>query len=89
MKFTMKGIGMSAAAFFTLALPSFAETEAETAARIKWFTDARFGMFVHFGAYSLAASHEWVKNYENLSDAEYDKYVENFDPNLFDAREWV
>ncbi|MBO4709841.1 MAG: alpha-L-fucosidase [Kiritimatiellae bacterium] len=89
MKLMLKGIGMSAAALFTLALPSFAETEAETAARIKWFTDARFGMFVHFGAYSLAASHEWVKNYENLSDAEYDRYVENFDPDLFNAREWV
>ena len=67
----------------------FAETPDETAARIKWFTDARFGMFIHFGAYSLAARHEWTKNYENLSDEEYDRYVENFDPDMFDAKEWV
>ena len=29
-------------------------------------------MFIHFGAYSAAARHEWVKNYENLTDEEYD-----------------
>ena len=63
--------------------------DSEQAERLKWFTDARFGMFIHFGAYSLAARHEWVKNYENLSDAEYRRYVDNFDPDLFDAREWV
>ena len=68
---------------------AFAETPDETAARIKWFTDARFGMFIHFGAYSLAARHEWVKNYENVSDDEYARYVENFDPDMFDAKEWV
>ena len=68
---------------------AFAETEAEQAARLKWFTDARFGMFIHFGSYSLAARHEWVKNYENIPNAEYEKYAEYFDPDLFDAREWV
>ena len=68
---------------------AFAETPDETAARIKWFTDARFGMFIHFGAYSLAARHEWVKNYENVTDDEYARYVENFDPDMFDAKEWV
>ena len=73
----------------SLSSSAFAETEAETAARLKWFTDARFGMFIHFGAYSLAARHEWVKNYENISDADYQKYVENFDPDLFDAKAWV
>ena len=82
---------LRAAVAVALLFPScaFAETEAETAARLKWFTDARFGMFIHFGAYSLAARHEWVKNYENISDADYAKYAEHFDPDLFDAREWV
>ena len=57
--------------------------------RLAWFTDARFGMFIHFGSYSLAARHEWVKNYENIPDAEYEKYARHFDPDLFDAKEWV
>ena len=78
-----------AAALALSAVATFAETEAEQAARLKWFTDARFGMFIHFGSYSLAARHEWVKNYENIPNAEYEKYAEYFDPDLFDAKEWV
>ena len=75
---------MMAAAAATLASGA-----APTGADMNWFTEARFGMFIHFGAYSLAARHEWVKNYERLDDAAYAKYVENFDPDLFDAREWA
>ncbi|UGS27828.1 alpha-L-fucosidase [Microbacterium resistens] len=55
--------------------------------RQQWFDEARFGMFVHFGLYSTAARHEWVQNYERLSSEEYRAYFENFDPDLFDARE--
>ena len=50
-----------------------------------WFTDARFGLFVHFGLYSAAARHEWVRNYERLTDAEYQQYFDHFDPDRFDA----
>ncbi|HTJ71810.1 MAG TPA: alpha-L-fucosidase [Actinospica sp.] len=51
-----------------------------------WFRAARFGLFVHFGLYSMAARHEWVRGYETIPDAEYRKYFEHFDPDLFDAR---
>lgn len=51
-----------------------------------WFDDARFGMFVHFGLYSGAARHEWVQNYERLTDADYRQYFDHFDPDRFDAR---
>lgn len=88
----IKKILSPAVAFAVAAIAAFplaAETEAEQQERLKWFTEARFGMFIHFGAYSLAARHEWVKNYENISDADYQKYVDNFDPDLFDAKEWV
>ena len=83
----MKRLVFTLAAMVSLA--GLSETESEQAARLKWFTDARFGMFIHFGAYSLAARHEWVKNYENISDAEYQPYVDNFDPDLLDVKEWV
>ena len=53
----MKRLVFALAAMVSLA--GLSETEAEQAARLKWFTDARFGMFIHFGAYSLAARHEW------------------------------
>lgn len=53
--------------------------------RQEWFDRARFGMFVHFGLYSGAARHEWVQNYERLTDEDYRPYFEHFDPDLFDA----
>lgn len=53
--------------------------------RQQWFDEARFGMFVHFGIYSVGARHEWVQNRERLTDAEYRAYFDNFDPDRFDA----
>lgn len=50
-----------------------------------WFQHARFGMFVHFGLYSIAARHEWVQNYEEIEPGEYAAYAGRFDPDLFDA----
>jgi alpha-L-fucosidase len=54
-----------------------------------WWTDARFGLFIHWGIYAVAARHEWVKNRERLTDAEYQRYFDHFDPDLFDPREWA
>ncbi|MBP2412118.1 alpha-L-fucosidase [Arthrobacter stackebrandtii] len=54
-----------------------------------WFTEARLGMFVHWGLYSLAARHEWVMFREEIPVAEYRKYFEHFDPDLYDPREWA
>ncbi len=53
-------------AVLTLAFPGPAstapETDAQRQARMKWWTEARFGMFIHWGLYALPARHEWVKN---------------------------
>lgn len=54
-----------------------------------WFTKDRFGMFIHFGLYSIPARHEWIKNTEQMTDAEYDKYFELFNPDMLDAKEWA
>jgi len=54
-----------------------------------WFTQDRFGMFIHWGTYTLAARHEWVKNKERIPDSEYRKYFELFDPDLYDPTEWA
>ena len=55
----------------------------------EWFTEARFGVFIHWGLYSLAARHEWVMTREQISPADYHRYFEQFDPDLFDARAWA
>lgn len=54
-----------------------------------WFTRDRFGMFIHFGLYAMPARHEWIKNFERIPEAKYDKYFKYFNPDLFDAREWA
>jgi alpha-L-fucosidase len=56
---------------------------------MEWFRHDRFGMFVHWGLYSLAARHEWVKNRERMTDEQYQRYFERFDPDLYDPREWA
>ena len=65
------------------------ETDAQRWERMKWWTDSRFGMFLHFGIYSLAARHEKVILHEVQSGAKYRRYFENFNPDLFDARQWA
>jgi alpha-L-fucosidase len=54
-----------------------------------WFTHDRFGLFVHWGLYSLAARHEWVMNEEKTPIEEYRKYARYFDPDLYDPRAWA
>jgi alpha-L-fucosidase len=56
---------------------------------LSWFTHDRFGMFIHWGLYSLPARHEWVRNFERITVEDYQKYFEHFDPDLYDPREWA
>ena len=65
------------------------ETDAQKALRMKWWTDARFGMFIHWGLYALPARHEWVKNGERMTNEQYQKYFELFDPDLYNPKEWA
>ena len=54
-----------------------------------WFTHDRFGMFIHWGTYSLAARHEWIKSREKIDTETYDKYFKHFDPDLYDPDAWA
>ncbi len=65
------------------------ETESQKTERLAWWTEARFGMFIHWGLYAQAARHEWVKKRERISDEDYQKYFELFNPDLFDPTEWA
>lgn len=57
--------------------------------RTQWWRNARFGMFIHFGAYAVAARGEWVKSNEHLTTQQYQKYVDEFNPVDFDAKKWA
>lgn len=55
-----------------------------------WFVHDRFGLFIHWGLYALPARHEWVKQREEIPDAEYaQKYFTHFDPDLYDPSAWA
>lgn len=67
----------------------FAETETQKKERMAWWVNDRFGMFIHWGLYSLPARHEWVRNYERITNEEYQKYFDNFNPDMYNPREWA
>lgn len=54
-----------------------------------WFTASRFGMFIHWGLYSMPARHEWVRNREKTTTEEYQKYFDRFEPDLYEPKEWA
>ena len=61
----------------------------QTPGDTEWFVHDRFGMFIHWGIYAAAARHEWIKKYEEITDEDYQKYFDHFDPDLYDPREWA
>jgi alpha-L-fucosidase len=56
---------------------------------MQWFLDSRFGMFIHWGLYSLLAREAWVMHWENISIEEYERLIPQFNPVRFNAEEWV
>ena len=66
---------------------------------MKWFNDARLGMFIHWGLYAVPAGQwpgrtntgraEWIMIQEDISSAEYEKLAPQFNPVKFDAKAWV
>ncbi len=65
------------------------ETPEQKKERMEWWTNDRFGMFIHWGLYAQAARHEWVKNRERITTEEYQKYFDIFNPDLFNPTEWA
>jgi alpha-L-fucosidase len=55
----------------------------------QWFQDARFGLFVHWGVYSVLGKGEWVMNNDKMTIAEYEKLAPRFNPVRYDPAAWV
>jgi alpha-L-fucosidase len=55
----------------------------------KWFRECRYGLFIHFGLYSVAGRHEWVQTLEEISTEDYRKYFNHFNPDLLNPTEWA
>ncbi len=56
---------------------------------IKWWQNARLGLFIHWGLYSVMGYGEWVMYFGRIPVREYEKLAEQFNPVKFDAEEWV
>lgn len=75
------------------------ETTAQRDARMEWFRAARFGMFIHWGVYSVPAGTyhgkqipgigEWIMNHGKIPMAEYQAFAKEYNPTNFDADAWV
>jgi len=57
--------------------------------RMQWWHQAKFGMFIHWGLYSLIGRHEWVMENEGIPVSEYAPLAKQFKPKPFPAREWA
>ncbi|GAC1515225.1 MAG: alpha-L-fucosidase [Gemmatimonadaceae bacterium] len=78
---------------------SVAETTSARDARMAWWRDARFGMFIHWGAYAVPAGSfhgervagigEWIMERAHVPIGEYEEFARQFNPVRFDADEWV
>jgi alpha-L-fucosidase len=56
---------------------------------LNWFQDIRFGMFIHWGLYSILAKQEWVMHTDRIPVPEYEKLAPQFNPTKFNADEWA
>lgn len=61
----------------------------ERTKRTEWFLNARFGMFIHWGLYAIPARGEWIRNVEKISNEDYQKYFDEFNPVNFDPKVWA
>src|SRR5581483_9232668 len=76
-----------------------AETAAARDQRMRWWREARFGMFIHWGLYAVPAGEykgqrsnrigEWIMEWANIPRREYEQFAPQFNPVKFDAARWV
>lgn len=64
-------------------------TIADRDRRMRWWHEARFGMFVHFGLYSVLGRHEWAMEEEGIPISEYQLLAKRFNPTPHAARAWA
>ncbi|MCL5098769.1 MAG: alpha-L-fucosidase [Candidatus Omnitrophica bacterium] len=65
------------------------ETPEQFAARTQWWRDAKFGMFIHWGIYSVPADGEWHFFNHKMQVKDYERYADQFNPVNFNAEKWV
>ncbi|HEY4787321.1 MAG TPA: alpha-L-fucosidase, partial [Bacteroidales bacterium] len=96
----MKKIVVALATSLLLTNILFAQQQLTRDQRMQWWREARFGMFIHWGVYSVPAGvykghemkrggAEWIMNRMKIPVAEYQQYAKEFNPVKYDADAWV
>ena len=78
-------------------VPLFEESRDQKDSRMEWWREARFGMFIHWGLYSIPAGEwkgsdghgEWIRDTAQIPLEVYDRFAQQFNPVKFDAQTWV
>jgi alpha-L-fucosidase len=65
------------------------ETPQQHDARMAWWREAKFGMFIHWGLYAIPHDGEWHMRQKQMPLAEYKKFAGQFNPVKFNADEWA
>ncbi len=87
-KLTSLLLSLLLATLAAAAQEGYVPSEANQAARAE-FENARFGIFIHWGIYSMLGDGEWAQQVQNLPYAEYSRMAAAFYPSKFNAAEWV
>lgn len=69
--------------------PGYSETFRQKLNHTQWWREARFGMFIHFGAYAVPAKGVWLKADEKVTSEEYQRWVDVFRPQDFNPKAWA
>ena len=78
---------LASAASYSQSRQSAPDSEKE--ARLSWFRDAKYGLFIHWGLYSVLGRHEWAMEKEGIPVLEYEQLAKQFTPKPNAARAWA
>src|ERR1041385_4075746 len=92
-------VALLAAPIAARSQPSTATEDAAREARLAWFRDAKYGLFIHWGLYAIPAGEwkgqsipgigEWIMNRAKIPVKEYEQLATQFNPVKFNAEAWV
>src|SRR5450631_1276306 len=75
-----EGLSISGAQNAAPSSPSDQKQAATREARMKWWHEAKFGMFIHWGLYSVIGQHEWALEVEGIPLTQYELLAKHFNP---------
>jgi alpha-L-fucosidase len=72
-----------------IAAPPAGPAPSQAPDRLQWFREAKFGLFIHWGVYSMIGREEWARQILQIPLREYQFFADNFNPVDFDPDEWA